>query len=151
MAQDVVATSIPNRASVVPGPDDLHRLTRVGEWYKSGSVASTDTTSINLLELPGNSLVVNAFVYVTTAFEASGASTAATATLTIPNDTGGTETIWDAAAVGLQATGAHWATGVAVVPSSGGYVVLAYSPQTTTVGALEVYVEVVQFSDRLAI
>ena len=151
MAQDVVATSIPNRSSVVPGPRDLQQLIRVGEWFESGQVLFSDTTSVNLIELPGNSLVVSAFVHVSTAFDASGSSAAATATLTVPNDTGGVDTIYDAANVGLQATGAHWATGVAVVPSAGGYLILAYTPGTTTAGALEVYVEVVQFSDRLTI
>lgn len=146
MAQDAAVNKVGK--SVSPAAPDFMRMTRPVEVYKSSPVLYTDTTSVNLFELPPYSVVVGAWVNVTSAFDASGTSVAATATITVQNDTG-TETIWDAANVGLQATGFKAATGPlgTVLPASGGFVALAYTPSTTTVGALEVYVEVLQIQD----
>src|SRR5512147_589057 len=89
----------------VPGYGMSELVRRVGQWHKSGSVLFSDTgTALNLFELPGNSIVTRLLVRVTEAFDASGSAAAATATITVPNDTG-TETMWDAANVGLQSTG----------------------------------------------
>lgn len=113
--------------------------------YKSNKVASTETdTGITLFNLPGNSLVIDAFVHVTTAFDASGSSAAATATLVVANDTL-SETVWDANLVGMQSTGSKFATSAGIVmPDSGGSVVLLPVMGTTTAGQLEVYVEILQ-------
>lgn len=112
---------------------------------RSGQVNFSDDTSVNLIELPGGILIKQLQVNVSTAFEASGASAAATATITVPGDTGAI-TMWDAGGTLLQiltsdayspSTNAGWVH----VPDSGGYVTFLQTPGTTTVGVAEVYLE----------
>ena len=148
MAQVVAVTPILDVPSNVPGNKMAEVTRRSSLWFKTPSIAFDDTNVINLFELPGNCLVVNTFVNVTAAFDGTGTSAAATATLTVPNDTG-TEVLFDAGALGLNTTGFKPATGFAKVPSSGGFAILNYTANTTTAGALEVYVEVVQLENRL--
>jgi len=134
--------------AVVPGAG-MTEVTRRGEhWIKSDAVAYGDTSPVLLMEVPGNVLITDAYVRVKTAFDASGTSAAATAVLTVPNDTGA-ETIFDSNLLALQATGFHRATGGALTPDSGGYIQLTYTAGTTTAGALEVYVAYVDLADRL--
>lgn len=151
MAQDVQVVQITNQPYVFPGdPRTDEHMRRQGEWFKSGTIASTDTTSINLFEVPGNSILLNFGVRVLAAFDGTGSSAAATATITVPNDTG-TEVIWDAAGVNLQSSGMKAATGALMIamPSSGGFITMSYTPNTTTAGSMEVYVELLQGIDRL--
>jgi len=134
----------------VPGAGMAEVVRRTVQWRKSASLAYTDPTgATNLFEIPGNVLVTNALIRVTTAFDASGASAAATLIITVPNDTG-TETIFDASATGLQTTGYFPATNYALTPASGGYVIATYTAGGTNVhGALEVYLEYVQNENLL--
>lgn len=110
----------------VPGMGMAEFVRRGVQWIKSDSVVFGDTSPMNLIELPGNALVVDGFVRVTTAFDASGSAAAATATLSVPNDTG-TETIFDASTILLQTTGFHPVTGFAMTPASGGHAILTYT------------------------
>jgi hypothetical protein len=143
-------TAVPE---VVPGPARMQEFVhRAIELYKSDAIvpATSATGATNIIELPGNCVIVDAWVHVTTAFDASGTSAAATATLIMPNDTG-TEVVWDADLVDLQSSGKKPATGNMgiEVPSSGGFVAVTFEPGTTTAGQFEVYVELAHFADRL--
>ncbi len=144
MAQDAAVKPVILVPIQVPLPlAELAR--RVPQWVKSDAVNYSDTGTVNLFEIPGNVLITNMLVRVKTAFEASGTSAAATATITIPNDTG-TETIWDAANTALQSSGFKPTTGWALTPDSGGFAILTYTAGTTTAGQLEVYLSYVPAS-----
>ncbi len=147
-----VVKQVTNLPEVVPGPRRIQEhVQHAGEYWRSDEFTYDNVTgSHNLIELPGNCIIVDAFVHVSTAFDASGTSTAATATLVVPNDTG-TETVWDSDNADIQSTGTKVATGALgiVVPGSGGFVSVTYEPATTTVGQFEIYVELVQFTDRI--
>ena len=145
VAKIVIAPSVPNLALGYGMTELIRRLPLV---VKSDVVTFADTAAINLIELPGNALILNAQVRVTTAFDASGTSAAATATLTVPNDTG-TETLFDAANAILQSTGFKPATTLALTPASGGFAILNLTPGTAGAGALEVYLAYVPNADRL--
>jgi len=136
----------------VPGEGMAEFVRRAPQWIKSDSSAVTfdGDTSVNLFELPGNSLVTKILVHVETAFQDGSGSAAPVVTITVPNDTG-TETVYNADSTNgvLLATGFHAATGFALTPSSGGYVTAAIAPGTTTTGALEVFMEYVPLGDRL--
>lgn len=132
----------------VPGEGMSEFARRSAQWLKSDSFVFDDTSPANLIELPGDILVVGGFVHVTTAFDASGSAAAATATISVPNDTG-TETLFDASTILLQTTGFHPVTGYALVPSSGGYLIATYTAGTTTQGALEVYLAYVDKASKL--
>lgn len=123
---------------------------REGRWYKSDAVAFGGDTSNVLFRLPANSIVVGAFIAVETAFDASGTSAAATATVTVTNSTG-SETIYDAANTGLQSSGLHPATAFCVISDTAAapVVTLLLDPGTTTAGSVRVYIEVVQLEALL--
>ena len=147
MAQDVAVIKV-NPPSRFVGPI-ADRSNKEAFWVKSNVVAFSDTTAINLVEMPGNCLVVSAWIHVLTAFDASGTSARCSATISVPVGSG-PEIIWDADASDLQTTGFYPSTGVmCLVPSSGGYIVMDYTPNTTTAGTLEAYFEVVPFADEL--
>lgn len=148
MAQDALTIKIKPSARYSSDMGVTELIRRVPVVRKSASVTYTDTTAVNLFELPENVLVLKADVRVTTAFDASGTSAAATATITMPNDTG-TETLFDSAETLLQSTGFKPSTAIGITPSSGGLVILNYTPGTTTAGALEVYLTYVEYSDEL--
>lgn len=145
MSQTAPVVKIHNRPKLAPFVAE--QIKRVALHAKN-TVAYDDTGTVNLFELPGNVWVKEANVRVTTAFDASGSSAAATATLTMPNDTG-TETLFDAANTLLQASGFHPSTTMGVTPASGGYLILNYTAGTTTAGQLEVYVSYVEFDSEL--
>lgn len=148
MAQEAVTKQVPVVPSAVPGQGMAALLKGVDIWVK-GVMTSTDTTTVNLIELPGNCIVVRSLIHVSTPFDASGTSAAATATIAMPFDTG-SATVWDAANVGLQTTGFKQDTyGPVMIASSGGVVAVSYTPGTTTVGQLEVYVQVIPLAERL--
>lgn len=128
---------------VFHGAYQTERNRREVQVFKSNAVAYTETdTAITLFNLPANTLIVAAYVHVTTAFDASGTSAAATATLVVQD---AAQTIWDANLVGLQSTGSKLSTDIGIkVGSTGGSLQLLTTLGTTTAGQLEVYVEVVQ-------
>jgi hypothetical protein len=134
----------------VPGQGMAEFVRRSAQWIKSDSVAYDGDTTVDLFELPGNSLVVNTLVQIQTAFDASGSAAAAAVTITVPNDTG-TETVFngDSTNTLLQSTGFKAATGYALLPASGGLVQANLEPGTTTGGAFEVYMEYIVFGDKL--
>jgi hypothetical protein len=145
MAQDATVVKIKPRPAHAPYVAD--QIRRV-ELYVKNTVSFGDTGTVNLFELPGNVLVTNALVRVITAFDASGTSAAATATITMPNDTG-TETLFDAANTALQSTGFKPSTAMGITPASGGFVILNYTAGTTTAGQLEVYLSYIESADEL--
>lgn len=146
MAQDATVVQISNLPTVTRDANGSEWLRRSPHWVKSDAVAFDDTTAINLFEIPGNCLVTDVVVRVTTAFDASGTSALSSANITVPNDTG-TETVISLA--DLTATGFFPSTMMAVTPSSGGYVIMNYTANTTTAGGLEVYMSYVQYEDQL--
>lgn len=148
MAQVAVTKIAPSVPNLARGFGMTELIKRQPLVVKSDAVTFADTAAINLIELPGNALIINAQVRVTTAFDASGTSAAATATLTVPNDTG-TETLFDAANTLLQATGFKPATTLALTPASGGYAILNLTPGTAGAGALEVYLMYIPNADQL--
>lgn len=144
MAQTAVLKSLPVTSNV-----EVERNRKRGDLFaKSSRVAFGDTTTVSLFRLPGNVLITDVLVRVLTAFDASGTSAAATATISIPNDTG-TEVLWDAANLALQSTGFKSSTSKGITPSSGGLLTLSYTPGTTSAGELEVYVNYVCFANAL--
>ncbi len=148
MAQVAVVKIAPTVPNIAPGFGMSELIKRIPLTVKSNSVTFADTTAVNIIELPGNVLITGAQVRVTTAFDASGTSAAATATLTVPNDTG-TEVLFDAANTILQSTGFKPATTLALVPSSGGYAIVNLTPGTAVAGALEVYLSYIPNADQL--
>lgn len=145
MAQDANTIKITPRPRHAPYvADEIKRVA----LHAKGSMGFGDTTAVNLFELPGNVLVKEANVRVTTAFDPSGTSAAATLTITMPNDTG-TETLFNATNTLLQSTGFKPSTTMGVTPSSGGYIILNYTAGTTTAGQLEVYLSYVEFDNEL--
>lgn len=138
----------------VPGEGMAEVVRRAPQWIKSDSSALTfdGDTTVNLFELPGNSLVTQVLVQVETAFQDGSGSDAVAVTITVPNDTG-TETVFQADssinATVLQATGFHVASGYALTPSSGGLVTANIAPGTTTTGALQVFMEYITWADRI--
>jgi len=143
MAQDAVVKLTPTVPAHVPGFGMAELLKHVNLTVRSAEVLFSDTTVVNLIELPPNALITNAVINVTSAFDGTGTSAAATATLSVPNDSGAL-VIWDAGALGLGATGIASATVLAaLVANSGGFAILNYTPGTTTAGALEVYLSYV--------
>lgn len=148
MAQVAVTKIAPTVPNIAPGFGMTELIKRLPLAVKSDAVTFADTAAINLIELPGSALIVDAQVRVTTAFDASGTSAAATATLTVPNDTG-TETLFDAANTLLQTTGFKPATTLALTPASGGYAILNLTPGTAAAGALEVYLLYIPNADQL--
>ena len=148
MAQVAVTKVAPTVPSFAQGFGMTEFIKRLPITVKSDAVTFADTAAINLIELPGDVLIVDAQVRVTTAFDASGTSAAATATLTVPNDTG-TEVLFDANLTLLQSTGFKPATTRALVPSSGGYAILNLTPGTAVAGQLEVYLSYVPKASEL--
>lgn len=151
----VVTKQINNIPLSVPGQGMTEIVNRVSQWHKSNAVAYTEASgTINLFELPGNSIVLRSGVNVTTAFGASGSAAAPTGTLIIPNDTG-TVIVWDALITKLQSTG--WSPSTAdniIVPSSGGMFAFSYTTSTSGVstnatGSFEAYIEYLQMADLL--
>lgn len=127
----------------VPGEGMAEVVRRVSQWYKSDFVDFNEASgAINLFEVPGGGLFIRAYVNVEAAFDASGTSAAATATITVPGDTGAV-TIFDAGNTKLQSSGYTPDTGGTPlhVPDSGGFVILTYTPGTAAAGQLEVYIE----------
>lgn len=148
MAQVAVTKKIKHSPRIAPGAGISQIVRRIELNAKSDTVGFADTTAVELFELPENVLVIAADVRVTTAFDGTGTSAAATATITIPNDTG-TEVLWDAGALGLNSTGFKPSTAMGITPSSGGMLILNYTPNTTTAGQLEVYLRYVDYADEL--
>lgn len=153
MAQDALVKTLPTVPLHVPGQGMAELIKHLQLTVRSNSVAYTDTTAVNLFELQGGIIVTDARIEITAAFDASGTSAAATADLTVPGSTGAV-TLWDAANVALQtltsdqmlpSTHPGWVK----VPDSGGFAILNYTPGTTTVGSLEVYLSYIPDVSKL--
>ena len=149
MAQVAVVRPVNRTPAFVNGQGMTEVVHRAPQLIKSDVIGFGDTTSINVFELPGNIAVVGAWLRVTADFDGSGTSASPTATFSVPVATGA-QTILDAVAnslvtsVGAQSTGP-----IAIVPASGGYGIVAYTPGTTTAGQFEVYMSYVDLADRL--
>lgn len=148
MAQVAVTKVLKNLAKQFNPARVAELGVRVPVSFKSDVVTFGDTAAVNLFELPGNVWVKSADVRVTTAFDASGTSAAATATITIPNDTG-TEVLFDSNLTLLQTTGFKPSTAMGVTPASGGMLILNLTPGTAGAGQLEVYLTYVQYDNEL--
>jgi len=117
----------------------MHRSQR---WVKSEAVAYDATSPMNIFEIPSDVLIVGGFVEVTAAFDPAGTSAAPTLVITAPD--ADSTILWDAAGVGLLATGKNAFTNFALTPSSGGYIVGTYTAGTTTAGGFQVYLAYVE-------
>jgi len=148
MAQVAVIKIAPSVPVIAPGFGMTEIIKRMPLVVKSDAVGFGDTAAINLIELPGNSLILDARVNVTTAFDASGTSAAATATLTVPNDTGAF-VLFDSNLTQLQTVGLYSATALTRVSASGGFAILNLTPGTAVAGSLEVYLSYIPNADRL--
>ena len=146
MAQDALVKIVKNRTRYAKGTGVSDVIRRVPVWRKSSNILFSDTTAINLFELPGNVFVNDLLVRVTTPFDVSGTSALSDANITMPNDTG-TEILWSSTT--LVSTGFYPSTTVAVTPASGGMVIMNYTAQSTAAGAMEVYISYIDFDDEL--
>lgn len=147
MAQDALVTLLPSVPVIAPGAGMTELVKHLSLVSKSRPIASTDTTTVNVFEFNGNELVLGVQVNVTTAFDASGSSAAATGTISVPGATGAV-VLWDAANVGLQTLTTDFMvsstnTGPVQIPASGGFLKFNYTPSTTGAGALEIYLRYV--------
>lgn len=129
----------------VPGQGMAKLLKHMEFTVKSDKVNFNSDTNVTLFEVPGNIIITGLNVSVLTAFEASGASAAATATIEVPGSTGAV-VAWDAGATSTKLETATTAgmspdtIGAPIkVPSSGGVVAFKQAPGTTTTGQAEVY------------
>lgn len=119
-------------------------LKRVTLNVKSDPVNFNSDTAVNIFEVPGNIVITNLYVDIVTAYEASGTSAAATATIEVPGSSGAV-IAWDAGNTRLQVftdTGLSpdSLAGPIKVPASGGMIVVKTDPGTTLTGQMEVYV-----------
>jgi hypothetical protein len=110
---------------------------------KSDKVNFNSDTNVSVFEVPGDILIRNISVNVVTAYEASGSSAAATATIEVPGDTGAI-VVFDAGSTLLQTATTDVMlpstnAGPIHVASSGGVIAVKQAPGTTTAGQLEVY------------
>lgn len=138
----------------VPAAGVAELLKHLPAVVRSDPVDYNDGTGINLFEVPGNILIKSLSINVIAAFDASGTSAAATATITVPNDTG-VATVFDSNLTLLQTATDQTVylpstnTGWIKTPDSGGYVILLLTPGTTIAGQLEVYMEYLPNADIL--
>lgn len=128
-------------------------LKRVELAAKSDAVNFNSATTVNLFEVPGNIIITELAVDITTAFDASGTSAAATATIEVPGSTGAI-VAWDAGGTKLQTLTSDQMSpssnsGYIKVPSSGGVVTFNQAPGTTTVGVAVVYLRYIPDDSRL--
>jgi hypothetical protein len=149
MAQVAVVKPIKRVPVSVPGEGMAEITRRSPLIVKSDAIGFGDTAAINVFELPGNIAVINAWLRVTTDFDGSGTSAAPSATFSVPVATGA-QVILNAAALSLVTTiGANASGPIAIVPASGGFGIVNYTPGTTTAGQMEVYMEYVDLADML--
>jgi hypothetical protein len=153
MAQDVIEVTVPRVPVTAPGAGMADLLKYQTLTVKSNRVLFSDTTAINLIQFRGNELVLDAKINVTAAFDGTGTSAAATATISVPGSTGAV-VIWDAGALGLGTLTSDFMlsstnTGPVKVPASGGYLTVAYTPNTTTAGSFEIYLRYIPDESRL--
>jgi hypothetical protein len=115
---------------------------------KSEVIAFGDTQPVNVFELPGNIVVTGSWVNVLADFDASGTSALANVAVTVPGSTG---------AVTILSTSAQLTTNTAFngngqhvsVPASGGYAIVTLTPNSTTAGSFEVFMQYVDKADLL--
>lgn len=129
-----------------PGKDVAEVLKGATRHIRSAFVFG-DTTPVIIAEFPAKAVyITRADLHVSTAFDASGASAAATCTITIPNSSGA-QTIFDAALTKLQSTGVQPSTAVGITTDTGGNLNIVYTAGTTTGGAAEIYIEYLVLDD----
>jgi hypothetical protein len=138
---------LPTVPPFVPGQGMAELVKHLQLTVKSDRVAFGGSTAITLFEVPGNILITGVKVNVTTAYDASGTSAAASATIEVPGSTGAI-VAWDASLTKLQSLttaglSPDTLAGPVLVPSSGGVITFKQEPGTTTAGVAEVYVEYV--------
>ena len=149
MAQDAAVRPVKRVPPFVPGEGMAEVVRRAPQVVKSAPILFSDTATINVFELPGNILVTNAWLHVTTDFDGSGTSAAPSATFSVPVATGA-QIILNAPALSLVTTTAANASGpVCVIPATGGFGIVSYTANTTTAGQFEIYMEYVDMADRL--
>lgn len=149
MSQVAVVRPIHRVPVTVPGHEMAETIRRVPQVVKSDAIGFGDTAAINVFEFPGNVAVTGAWLVVTTDFDGSGTSAAPSATFSVPVATGA-QIILNAAALDLVTTVGAQSTGpLCVTPASGGFGIVDYTPGTTTAGQMYVYVQYVDFADRL--
>lgn len=135
--------AVPVIPAAVPGFGMAELVKHMILAVKSDLVNHDSDTTVNLFELRGGEVILGVYVNVKEAFEASGTSAAATATIEVPGDSSAV-VAWSAAASQLQTisdTGMYPDTlaGPIHVPDSGGVVTFNQEPGTTTTGQVEVY------------
>jgi len=145
MAQDVAVKLVPITPLVGLGAGMTEMNRRQPQVIKSNTVLYTDTTTINVFEIPGNVLITDAWICTTIDFDPS-----AKAAFTIPAATGG-QIIIAALSGSLVTTEVAKATGpFVVIPASGGMGVVTYTAGTTSAaGAFNVYMEYIPNADLL--
>jgi hypothetical protein len=149
MAQVAVVKPVKTVPVTVPGEGMAEVTRRSPQVVRSDAIGFADTGTVNVFEIPGNVLITNAWIHVTTDFDGSGSSAAPSATFAVPVATGA-QIILSAAALSLVTTlGANASGPVCVTPASGGIATVAYTAGTTTAGQFEVYMEYVSLADRL--
>lgn len=149
MAQVAVTKPVKRTPAFVPGQGMTEVVHRTPQIVKSDAIGFGDTAAINVFELPGNIAVLEAWLRVTTDFDGSGTSAAPSATLSVPVATG-PQIILNAPALSLVTTIGAISTGpLCVIPASGGYGIVNYTPGTTTAGQFEVYMSYVDLADQL--
>ncbi len=149
MAQNAAVIPVKRTPAFVPGQGMTEVVHRAPQVVKSAAILFSDTNAINVFELPGNILVTNAWLHVTTDFDGSGTSAAPSATFSVPVATGA-QVILDAPALSLTTVAAVSGSGpVCVIPDSGGFGIVSYTAGTTTAGQFEIYMQYVDLADRL--
>ncbi len=143
MAQDAITIPTVFPPAVAPGKGMTSVVRHISLLVKSNPVLFSDTTSVNLIEFQGNELIQDIQVNVTSAFDASGSSAAATATITVPGATGAL-TVWDAGNTRLQIVNSDYLSpstnpGWIQIPASGGFLKFLLTPGTALAGQAEVY------------
>lgn len=149
MAQVAVIKPVNRTPAFVNGQGMTEVVHRTPQIVKSDVISFGDTAAISVFELPGNIAVTDAWLRVIADFDGSGTSASPTANFTVPVATGA-QIVLDAVAnslvtsIGAQSTGP-----IAIIPASGGFGIVNYTPGTTTAGSFEVYMSYVDLADRL--
>ena len=138
-----MAKQLERQPSAAPGHRVKESLQAGSRHVVSTAISGASTTPILLFELPAKKCLIKSIdVNVTTAFDASGTSPAATLTIAIPNSTG-TLVVLDTSTSGLQtAPFVFSSSGKGVTTSTGGVINGTFTAATSgSAGAAEVYVE----------
>jgi hypothetical protein len=151
----MATVQVPKIPAHAPGQGVAELLKRGPLFVKADAVGFGSDTTVNLFELPGDIIIKKVYVDVTEVYEASGASAAAIAEITVPGDTGAI-IVWTTDSDGTEihtVTSDIWLgssnAGPISVPSSGGVVTFDQTPGTSTTGAINVYMEYIPNLSKL--